>query len=175
MLYAILFYGLLAAVLLAMMLFLPRVRKDIRLKKQKQHTFAVRNVGTGLCIRPYNADYSEGNKVILYPLHNWECITWQFIRVAGDTYILQNLYTHKSFAPNPGAKEGSTLWQKSLDGTQNQCWEFIKSDAGFLIRLKGTELYLTASRREENAEIVLQAANNAEEQVWELLPQQPII
>lgn len=173
MIYQILFFVLLALVVFGIAVFVPRIAKDMRLKKDRKNTYAIQNVGTGLCIRPKDADFSEENSVIQYPLKNWECITWQFIKLDANAYLLQNLYTHKTFEPKNGTEEGSSLFQKTLDGTKNQCWEFLKDNGAYTIRLKGTGLYLTAESKEKNAEITLREKQENDAQKWKLVEQHP--
>lgn len=175
MLFKILFFVLLAIDILAAIVFLPRNLKDRRLKKEKRHTYAIQNVGTNLCIRPYNADFSEGNKVIQYPLHNWECITWQFIKTGDDTFLLQNLYTHKSFAPQKGTVSDSSLHQETLDGTSAQLWDFLKEGNEYRIRLHGTQMYLSAKNAATNSDIVLKVKSDDANQKWRLIEQHPTV
>lgn len=175
MAYQILFFALLALIVLGAVVFVPRIAKDMRLKKDKKNACAIQNVSTGLCIRPKDADFSEGNSVIQYPLKNWECITWQLIRVDTDAFLLQNLYTHKTFEPKNGAADGSPLIQRTLDGTRSQCWEFAENGGSCAIRLKGTELYLAAESKEKNTEIVLREKQNDDAQKWRLIEQHPVM
>lgn len=174
--YKILFYVLVASIALIVIVFGPRIYKGIKLKKDKVNTYAIQNVKTNRCIRPYNAGFQDDNQVILYSLNNWECITWQFIELDKDTYLLKNLYTEKTFQPVVDPVEGVTMWQKPLGGSKQQYWEFLKQDNGtYLIRLKGTELYLTAASEEQNAHIVLKPLQNTTYQQWKLVEQHPIV
>jgi hypothetical protein len=174
--YKILFYVLVVLIALNLAVFGPRIIKGIKLKQDKVNTYAIQNVKTNRCIRPYNAGFQDNNKIILYDLNNWECITWQFIGLNNDTYLLKNLYTEKTFQSVTDAVEGATMWQKPLGGSNQQYWEFLKQDDGtYLIRLKGTELYLTAKSEEQNADIVLKPLQNSTDQQWKLIEQHPIV
>lgn len=174
--YKILFYILVILVILAVIIFGPRIYKGIKLKQDKVNTYAIQNIKTDKCIRPYKADFQDDNKVILYKLNNWECITWQLIDVEDNTYLLKNLYTEKTFQPAEEAAEGITMWQKPLGGSKMQYWQFIKQDDGnYIIRLKDSELYLTAEGEEQNSNIVLEPLENNDFQKWRLVKQNPIV
>lgn len=154
----------------------PRIHKDIKKKQSYINTYAIQNVETDKCIRPYNAENGDGIKIISYSLHNWECITWQLIELEDNTYLLKNLYTQKTFEPSSTPADGAGLWQQTLGGSRFQYWEFIKqSDETYLIRLKNTELYLTSTSDENDSVIVLTARNNSKSQLWRLIRQNPIV
>jgi len=109
-------------------------------KRNTVNTFAITNVKTGRGIRVHNASIDDGRKIILYTHHNWECITWQFIQLEGDIYLLKNLYTQKTFQPSSPPQAGVSLWQQPLGGDSHQFWEFIKQpNETYYIRLKGTD------------------------------------
>lgn len=156
--------------------FAPRISKDIEKKRNYESTYAIQNVETNKCIRPYEAAYKNETKVISYSLYNWECITWQMIQLEGDTYLLKNLYTQKTFQPSSSPAEGVSLWQQTMGGSHLQYWEFIKkTDETYLIRLKGTELYLTTTSNEDDSAIVLMHKQDSDNQKWRLIRQNPII
>jgi len=166
-------------VLLALAIIIPisfRVRKDIKKKLAFENTYAIQNASTGLCVRPYNAEYKIGNNIISYTHQNWECITWEMVALGNETYLLKNLFTEKTFQPKTAPKAGVELWQQSMGGTQLQYWEFLKqADETYLIRLKGTELYLTASSDKVNSAIILQTKQDIKTQNWKLVRQTPWI
>ena len=166
-----------AFVLLAGFLVLgPRVYKDIVKKKKATNTYAVQNVRTGKDIRVYNAGIDDGEKIILYNHHNWECMTWQFIQLEQDTYLLENMYTQKTFQPSADPEPGVSLWQQTLGGDRRQYWEFLKQpDETYLIRLKGEDLYITVSADQNDSPIILMPKQESTEQRWRLIEQHPII
>jgi hypothetical protein len=140
------------------------------------NTYAIQNIGTGKDIREHNAGNDDGTKIILYSHHNWECITWQLIQLEGETYLLKNLYTQKSFEPASSPQAGVSLWQQTLGGSLLQYWEFIKQpDETYLIRLKDTELYLTVTSDENDSDIVLMPKQDSDKQLWRLVRQNPVI
>ncbi|GIZ26687.1 MULTISPECIES: RICIN domain-containing protein [Morganellaceae] len=155
----------------------PRLYKDYQKKKQYKNTFAIVNVQSGLALRPMNANYRDEVPLITYGLHDWECITWEMIGInEPNTYLLKNLYTQKTFQPSGELREEVGLSQQSLGGTTLQYWEFIEKPNGiFLIRLKGHDLYLTASSGKENALVVLRQLQNSENQMWKKVKQNPFI
>jgi hypothetical protein len=154
----------------------PRIIYDIKVKKAFENTYAIQNVSSGMCIRPYNAGYKSGNNIIAYPHRNWECLTWEMISLGENTFLLKNLVTQKSFQPKSEPKEGVELWQQTIGGSPLQHWEFLKqSDETYLIRLKDTELYMTATSDKKNSDIILMPIQNSDTQKWRLIRQNPIV
>ena len=154
----------------------PRIFKDIQKKRNYANTYAIQNIAYGKDIRVYNAGNADETRIILYSHKNWECITWQLIGLEENVYLLKNLYTQKSFEPSSAPAVGVTLWQQTLGGSRLQYWEFLKqSDESYLIRLKDTELYLTATSDENDSDIVLMPKQDSDNQLWKLIRQNPII
>jgi hypothetical protein len=175
MMFKVFFFSLLAIVLLFVLIFGQRVYHGYLKKRDTVNTFAIQNVETNKCIRVHNAGIDDRRKIILYTHHNWECMTWQFIQLEEDTYLLKNLYTQKTFQPSSSPEQGIDLWQQTLGGNNLQYWEFIKQpDETFLIRLKGTELYITISSNDNNSSIILMPMQNSTKQQWRLIEQHPI-
>lgn len=166
-------------IVLVVLILIPigfRVTKGVKKRLDYPNSYAIQNIQTGKNIRVKNADYHDNAKTILYPHQNWECMTWEFIQIEDSTFLLKNLYTQKTFEPVSTLAEGITLWQKPLGGGKYQYWEFFKqTDDSFLIRLKGTELYVTISSEEDNSEIILMPKDNSEKQKWRLIRQTPWI
>ncbi|MDR2719744.1 MAG: RICIN domain-containing protein [Nitrososphaerota archaeon] len=175
MIYKILFFSLLAIVVLFSLAFGQRAYHGYLKKRNTVNTYAIINVKTGKAIRVHNAGIEDERKIILYKHHNWECMTWQFIQLEDDTFLLKNLYTDKTFQPPSSPEPGIHLWQQPLGGDNFQYWEFIKQpDETYLIRLKGTELYITISLDENNSPIILIPMQNSTEQQWRLIEQHPL-
>ena len=108
-------------------------------------SYAIKNVKTGLLLRIKDANKEDGTPLVAYTPENWKCMTWDFNHVDGDTYILKNLLSGKTFQTqkeNPTADDA--LNEKPLNNTPIQQYEFIpvKKDI-YLIKLKSTDLYLT--------------------------------
>ena len=170
------FFTLLGLIIIAAILFLPRISKDIQKKRNYENTYAIQNIKTGKDIRVYNAGNDNGTKIILYSHNNWECLTWQLIELEDNTFLLKNLYTQKSFEPSSSLESGVGLWQQTLGGSRLQYWEFIKqSDETYLIRLKDTDLYLTITSDESDSDIILMPKQDSDSQLWRLIRQNPII
>ena len=169
--------SIVAIILIAFIIIISfRVKKDIKKKLQFENTYAIQNVETGNALRPKNANYENGVEIISYPLKNWECITWEMIEIDTNTYLLKDLFTEKTFQPKSEPKSGVGLWQKNLGGTVLQHWEFIKqTDESYLIRLKGTELYVTTSSEKTDSPIILMPKQNKKTQLWKLIRQTPWI
>ena len=102
-------------------------------------------------------------------------MTWDFKKVGDNTYQLKNLFTSKTFQPKEiPAKSGSALEQQPLSTTELQQWEFIKAqDGNYYIRLKGTELYITASSDQINSDIILKEKQANALRLWRLVAQTP--
>lgn len=170
------FFVLLGLVVLAAVAFGPRLSKDIKKKRAYENTYAIQNIGTDKCLRPYNAGNDDGTKIIQYSHNNWECLTWQLIGLGDDTYLLKNLYTQKSFQPSAVPAAGVTLWQQTMGGTPLRHWELVEQpNETYLIRLKDTELYITATSNENNSDVVLMSRQGSDMQRWRLVRQTPII
>lgn len=169
--------SLFAVVLLVFLIAISfRIRKDIKKKLQFEHTYAIQNIATGKALRPYNADIENGVELIAYPLKNWECITWEMIAIDTHTFLLKDLFTEKTFQPKSEPKEGVGLWQQSMGGTPLQHWEFLQQpDSNYLIRLKGTELYITVTSEATNSPVLLMPLENNSTQYWRLVRQTPWI
>lgn len=170
------FFSLLALIIVVAVVFGPRIIKDIKKKQNYANTYAIQNIGTGKCIRPYNAGNEEGTNIISYDLNNWECITWEMIELDKNTYLLKNLYTQKTFEPSVSPESGVGLWQQTLGGSRLQYWEFIEQSGDtYLIRLKDTELYVTATSDKNDSDIILMPRQDLDSQRWRLIRQNPII
>jgi len=158
------------------LVFGQRTYHNIQRKRETVNTYAIVNAENGLAIRVYNAGIHDETKIIQYKHANWECMTWQFIRLSDDTVLLKNLYTHKTFQPVSNPDEGVSLWQQPLEADEYQYWEFIKaSEENYYIRLKGTELYITATGNKNNASLTLMAKQDSKIQQWVLKEQHPIV
>jgi hypothetical protein len=176
MTYKIVFFTLLVIVLIISGVFAPRIIKGLQLKQERNDVFAIQNVQTGRCLRPYNAGFHDDNHVILYDHHNWECITWHLIALGDETFLFENLYTEKTFEPDGEPKEGVNLHQRPLSDNALQRWELLKQASGeYLIRLKWTDLYLTAGADDQNSPVVLRHLQDSKSQFWRLLQQKPIV
>lgn len=137
-------------------------------------TYAIQNVQTGKNLRPYRARADEGNEIVLYDHWRWKCMTWQITHVNGESYHLVNRYTHKTFEPAAKPVPGVALLQKSPGGKGVQEWDFIKqADETYLIRMKGTDLYVTISSVQTNSAIVLHPPSGSDTQRWRLVAQDP--
>lgn len=137
-------------------------------------TYAIQNVQTGKNLRPYRARTDEGNVIVLYDHWRWKCLTWQITPVSDGSYHLVNRYTHKTIEPSAEIRPGVSLWQKTLDSSRVQEWEFIKQpDGTYLIRMTGTKLYVTISNEKTNSAIVLLPPAGNDTQRWRLVEQNP--
>lgn len=137
-------------------------------------SYAIQNTGTGKNIRPRNASTQDEAEVILYRHAKWKCMTWNFVHVEDNVYQLENLYTHKTFEPSEEPVSGAALWQQPIQEKDSQYWEFISlSDGIYLIRLKGTKLYVTISSEKGNSPIILMPREEGSNQEWTLIEQYP--
>ncbi|REA58199.1 hypothetical protein DSL64_21565 [Dyadobacter luteus] len=142
--------------------------------KHMKDIYAIQNVKTGKGLRPYNAYPWNGNKIVLHDSNDWKCMTWRFIASGENTYQLQNLSTKKTFEASSQARSGINLWQQPLSSKDSQQWIFENQpDQSFLIRQKGTDLYLTISDQETDTDIIIMPFQNSETQLWRLVEQHP--
>jgi hypothetical protein len=89
--------------------------------------------------------------------------------------LLKNLYTQKTFQPSSLPNSGVILWQQPLGRTVNQYWEFIKQpDNSSMIRLDGSDLYITITSDENNSAIVLMPKQESDNQLWRMVRQKPM-
>ena len=138
-------------------------------------TFAIQNTVTGKNLRPYEAGNQNGNRIVLYNHVEWKCMTWQFIKAKENTYQLKNLFTSKTFQPSSKAIAGVSLEQQPIKDEPGQYWEFIKQgDNLYLIRLQGSDLYITTSSENTNSSVILQPKlAKTSSQLWKLVEQHP--
>lgn len=143
-----------------------------------QGTYAIKNIETGKLLRIKDANRKDLTPLVLYSPVNWKCMTWDFQAVAKETYQLRNLFTDKTFSIlDESPKAGSDLKQFPIDKSNKlQYWEFIKQDNdSYLIRLSGTELYLTPSdpKGTANSPIILSKKSGSKLQLWTIYEQHP--
>ncbi len=140
-------------------------------------SFAIKNVETGLLLRVKDANKANGTPLVSYTPVEWKCMTWDFKSVGGNGYQLKNQFTGKTFqAVADSATHGMAMHQQPVkEGDTSQQYEFIAVEKGvYLIRLKGTELYLSPSDdRDVNSAIVLSKNNGTKRQRWTLYEQHP--
>lgn len=151
-----------------------KVKRNYATQIETNSTYAIQNVKTGKNLRPYKAGVKDDNKIVLFNHAKWKCMTWQFLQVEGETYQLKNLYTSKTFQPSSKPESGVALWQQQVKTDNLQYWEFLKQpDNAYLIRLKGTDLYVTISSDKTNSPIILMPLQNSIGQQWKLVEQNP--
>ncbi|MEZ0607822.1 RICIN domain-containing protein [Fibrella sp. WM1] len=141
-------------------------------------TYAIKNVQTGLLLRPEEARKANGTAIVGYSPVNWKCMTWDFQHIGHDAYQLKNLFTGKTIQPVANATaDGTKLEQQPLQPNQpTQTYEFLPAGQGrYRIRLKGTELYITPSAGSGtvNSAIVLTKKNGSPNQLWTIYEQHP--
>jgi hypothetical protein len=145
--------------------------------QQIKGTYAIKNEQTGMLLRVKDARSDNGTPLVAYYPENWKCMTWDFQHVEGNTYKLKNLFTSKTFQPMAEANAGVALEEQPLNtdnATQQYEFEPIDKDT-FLIKLKGTDLYLTPSDKKGsvNSKIILAKKTNTKDQYWDIYQQSP--
>jgi hypothetical protein len=143
-----------------------------------QGTYAIKNVQTGMLLRIKDANGKNGTPLVAYSPVNWKCMTWDFKHVEGQTYQLKNLFTSKTFQPKEiTPAEGVTLEQQPLVEAQaNQLYDFIPVEKNiYLIRAKGTELYVTPVDKDGTTDtgITLAKKSGTKLQQWTIYQQHP--
>jgi hypothetical protein len=141
-------------------------------------TYAIKNVQTGKLLRPQEASKRDGAPIVLYNPVNWKCVTWDFKSVGPNTYQLENLFTSKTLQPvGQSPTEKVSLHQQPLsEGQTHQQWEFVPVATDvYLIKLKGTDLYLTPSDQEgaANSGVELEKKKEGPLQQWTIYEQHP--
>lgn len=137
-------------------------------------TYAIQSVLTEKNLRPYQANKSDGVKIVLYKHWRWKCMTWQFIRTEGTSYRLINRYTGKTFEMDSDLQPDIGLRQEMSGNSAFQEWSFHQlNDGSWLIKLRNSELYLTASSTENNSPVVLMPKTGSDNQRWKILAQDP--
>ncbi|RFM32598.1 RICIN domain-containing protein [Chitinophaga silvisoli] len=131
-------------------------------------TYAIKNVASGMVLRIKDANTANGTPIVPYSPVNWKCVTWDFRNVEGQTYQLKNLFSGKTLQAKTAASEGVTLEEQPI---ADQQYELLPGEKNtYLIRVKGTELYITQG--EDN--IVLAAKKkDLKSQSWILVEQHP--
>ena len=142
-----------------------------------QGTYAIKNVQTGLVLRIKDANTKDGTPIVAYSPVNWKCVTWDFKHVDGQTYQLKNLFSGKTLQPvNTTVNNGDALYEQPFNDGTNQQYEFIPvANNVYLIKLKGTDLYITPSDKEGtvNAQIILAKKDAGKLQQWTIYEQHP--
>lgn len=142
-------------------------------------TFAIQNVKTGINVRIKDANSKNGTPIVAYSPENWKCETWDFKQQDDKTYLLANLFSGKTIQPISSPIPGTTLNEQPIDASSSlQRYEFIPmGKETYLIKLKGTDLYLTPGddQGETNAPLKLAHKIEGNLQFWTLIEQHPTI
>ena len=142
-----------------------------------QGTYAIKNVQTGMVLRIKDADSKDGTPIVAYSPVNWKCVTWDFKHVDGQTYQLRNLFTGKTLQTvKTDVADGDAFNEQPLDEGTIQQYEFKKKKKNvYLIKLAGTDLYITPSDKEGtvNSQIILSKKNGTALQHWTIYEQNP--
>lgn len=139
--------------------------------------YAIKNVKTGMLLRIKDANSKNGTPIVAYYPENWKCMTWNFKKTGDNTYQLQNLFSNKTLQPITTAAANVAFEEQPLaTEADNQQYEFIavKKDT-YMIKLKGTELYVTPAdaKGSVNSAIILAAKRSTPEQLWNIYEQAP--
>ncbi len=141
-------------------------------------TYAIKNVSTGMLLRVMDANKKNETPIVAYSPTNWKCMTWDFNQVEGNTYLLRNLFTNKTFQPQKGeGSEGIALEQQPVENSKtSQQWEFISTaNNTYMIKLKGSDLYVTPLDKNGavNSKIILSKKRSDKTQYWTIYEQHP--
>lgn len=142
-----------------------------------QGDYAIKNVQTGLLLRIKDANSKDGTPIVAYYPENWKCMTWNFKHVDGTTYKLQNLFSGKTLQPNGTIISGVVLEEQPLSQQNDkQLYQFEPVGKNiYMIRLKGTELYISSSSEKAivDSKIILAEKSKSKLEQWTLYPQSP--
>jgi Ricin-type beta-trefoil lectin domain-like len=141
-------------------------------------TYAIKNVQTGMLLRIKDANNTNGTPLVAWSPVNWKCVTWDFKHIEGETYLLRNLFTNKTFQSKGGvAADGAILEQQPLILSQvNQQYDFIPVEKNvYLIRAKDTDLYITPLDKTgvTDTGITLAKKSGSKLQQWTIYEQKP--
>lgn len=137
-------------------------------------TYAIKNVQSGLLLRVKDANGKDGTPIVLYDAQNWKCMTWDFKKIDGNTYQLQNLFTNKTMQAM-GTDTGAGFNEQPLEPQKaSQLYDFepVGKDT-YLIKLKGTERYLTGTGSDINTLVKLAPKTGDKSQQWTIYQQSP--
>lgn len=139
--------------------------------------YAIKNVQTGMLLRIKDANSKTGTPIVAYYPENWKCMTWDFKKTDVNTYQLRNLFSSKTLQPTAVASANVPFDEQPLvPGDAKQQYEFIliKKDT-YLIKLKGTDLYITLAnpKGEVNSAIILATKKGTTDQQWFIYEQAP--
>ena len=139
-------------------------------------TYAIKNVQTGMLLRVKDANNKNGTPLVSYEPVNWKCMTWDFKHIEGDTYQLKNLFTGKTFQTNESVNGGVLEQQPLVTAQLNQLYDFIPLQNNvFLIKQKGSELYLTPTDKNGgiNTNMKMAKKDDSKFQQWTIYEQKP--
>ncbi len=152
----------------------------ITAKGQTIHgTYAIKNVQTGMLLRIKDANTKDGTPLVAYDPEDWKCMTWDFKHIDANTYQLKNLLSGKTFEPTGAISAGTALHEEPINTTgTGQQYEFEATGKNtYLIKLKGTDLYVTPSdeKGSVNSFIILAPKSGTKLQQWTIYQQSPTI
>ncbi|MBL4679048.1 MAG: RICIN domain-containing protein [Mucilaginibacter sp.] len=161
----------LATIVIAMVLF-----TGIAGAQTIKGTYAIKNVETGMLLRIKDANTKNGTPIVLYEPQNWKCMTWDFKHVDGNTYQLQNLFSGKTLQAL-SASTGSVFDEQPIKQSEaSQLYDFEPAGKNvFLIKLKGTDQYITSTGESEqiNSLVKLAPKSGSKSQQWTIYQQSP--
>ncbi|TFF35018.1 RICIN domain-containing protein [Mucilaginibacter psychrotolerans] len=138
-------------------------------------TYAIKNVQTGLLLRIKDANSKNGTPIVLYAPQDWKCMTWDFKQVEGNTYQLKNLFSNKTMEAL-GTEAGTAFNEQPLEQLKSsQLYDFEPAGKDtYLIKLKGTEQYITSPGDSEvNTQVILAPKTGDKSQQWTIYQQSP--
>lgn len=138
-----------------------------------ENSYMIQNVGTGKVMRIKDANVKNGTPIIAYSPVEWKCVTWDFRKLANGNYHLVNLFSGKTMQP---AVDGKGLEEQILDkNSTTQEYQVVKTSANhYLIKLWGTQLYLTAPDDASDTDLIaLTPRKDSDLQLWTFKEQHP--
>src|ERR1700743_1538307 len=142
-----------------------------------QGTYHIKNGQNGMFLRIKDANTKDGTPLVAYDPEDWKCMTWDFKHIDANTYELKNLLSGKTFEPAGAISAGTALHEEPMNATgNNQQYEFEPAGQNiYLIKLKGTDLYITPSDEKGtvNSAIILAPRSGGKLQQWTIYQQSP--
>jgi hypothetical protein len=128
----------------------------------------IHNLAFGEVLRPLNASKKDGASLVLHPAQPWRCMTWKVRPKTGGRVEFENVFSHKTFAPEAGSADQAPVAQVAtghagwrLDQLPDGRWKLVEPASGGV---------LTAVKSSSGIKVVVAPWTGTEMQKWELRP-----
>jgi hypothetical protein len=138
-------------------------------------TYQISNQKYHDLLRPRDANYADGTRLVLYSAQPWKCMTWRLRPEQPSGFRVQNLFTSKTFAAEAkGDAAGPAVVQVPLKPSGAPAWQFTAlEDGSYKITDPKSGKALSAIDGGGEVKIAIEPWRNAAEQKWELQKMDP--